>query len=340
MSNYKFIDKSLMSDGVSFLYNIEVDGVQKCFTDSDVEAILLDNKIEGLHSTNSLAFIDYNWLNYSLLSHNVNKKKDQIHNLFYTQLCEGKTFGGEYCFIPLREFDEYEKAILEIYKKFNVVDNHTSICNEVYYTSKIEGSHTTYARTVEIHDGSPISHDDYFSEKMVEGGFKATKFLNLHNNKLNEDILLQMWNILVDGCCDNEVIRGDKYRIGDVAVGRYTGIRPQLIEESISLWIDYYNSDILNDHPFIKASLLHLAYEKIHPFCDGNGRSGRLLATNYLIGQGFEKCKTIAFTKNIAASINGYYNALDLCDNSYLDCTPFIQYMMESYFMTFQDIIA
>lgn len=174
---------------------------------------------------------------------------------------------------------------------------------------------------------------------MVLGGFNATKLLNLYGNRINEDVLIKMWNTLVDGCCENEDIRGEKYRVGNVGVGKHMGLHYKYVEDAMQDWLDYYNSDILNDHPFIKAALLHFVFEYIHPFCDGNGRAGRLLMVNYLAGQGYDVCKAVSFSRSIEKNRIAYDNAFSLAENSYTDITPFIEYMMNIYADAFYDVL-
>ena len=288
-----------------------------------------------------IPIIDNSWIPYNSVSMKKNRsmRANQVRNLIFTGLTEGLD-GGEARFLPLRSIFEAEQSILDSYDKIKTVDHQIELCNEVYYTSKIEGSKTTIARTIELHNGQPVSPDSYFSEMMVKQGFEATKFLNVHGNRLDMDILLGMWNILVEGCCSNESLRGDKFRIGPVKVGNHLGFSPDKIEDAIGDWIGFYNSDVMNDHPFIKASLLHMVYEKIHPFCDGNGRSGRLLATNYLIGVGLDKCKAVAFSKQIASTINQYDSALDESENGECDYTPFVNYMMSVYDNVLYDVLV
>ena len=285
-----------------------------------------------------MEFIDYDWNSYFLLRNNKQKKQEQVSHLIGTGLYEGED-GVEFSFIPTKVMETLENRIKEEYQKIKTEDHEVALCGEVYFTSKIEGSHTTYKRTQEIHNGSPIDHDDYFSEMMVLGGFNATKYMNLRGNKLNEDILIEMWNILTDGCCDNMDIKGGKYRTGNVGVGNHMGLSPGYIGDAMNHWIDFYNSSEMNDHPFIKASLLHFAFEYIHPFCDGNGRAGRLLMINYLIGQGYDALKAVSFSRSIAKNAQDYYMVLDISDNSYTDCTPFIEYMLNIFDDAISDVL-
>ncbi len=53
-------------------------------------------------------------------------------------------------FIYLSDIAGYEDIINETYNKIQVSDYKTSVCNEVFYTMKIEGAKTTLARTYEI----------------------------------------------------------------------------------------------------------------------------------------------------------------------------------------------
>ena len=104
-----------------------------------------------------------------------------------------------------------------------VADSETVICDEIFYTTKIEGSHTTRKRTQEIHDGSKLDYADYTSEKMVQNAFQATKYLNILGNKVNQNNIWKIWNILTEDVCDNEEIKGELYRTGEVQINNVYG---------------------------------------------------------------------------------------------------------------------
>ena len=104
-----------------------------------------------------------------------------------------------------------------------VADSETVICDEIFYTTKIEGSHTTRKRTQEIHDGSKLDYADYTSEKMVQNAFQATKYINILGNKVNKNNIWKIWNILTEDVCDNEEIKGELYRTGEVQINNVYG---------------------------------------------------------------------------------------------------------------------
>lgn len=289
------------------------------------------------NNVNSLEFVDWNWQPYFTLQAFPETRQQQISLLYGTGLYEGD--GLEYSFVPTKRMEILENELYKLYTKIRVVDHSVSLCNEVFSTSKIEGANTTLLRTQQIHDGDEIDQSNFFSESMILGGFKATEYLNKQELFLTLDQVITVWNILVENACANGGIRGDRFRIGHVQVGNHVGLNPELLEEAMQCWVNYYNSSVLQDHPFIKAALLHFSFEFIHPFCDGNGRLGRLLMNNFLIKNGLEKVKGISFSHSIEKDLSGYTNSLNQGDNVYTDCTAFIEYMLAVFFDAFNDVM-
>ena len=62
-----------------------------------------------------------------------------------------------------------------------------------------------------------------------------------------------------------------KFRTVRVWVGNREGMPSEQIPSLVEDWIKKANSSLLNEKE------LHVEFEKIHPFIDGNGRMGRIL---------------------------------------------------------------
>lgn len=282
-----------------------------------------------------MEFVDWNWHSYANLRENLELKRQQEKLLWGTGLYEGED-GLEYSFVPTKNMEQLENQLFVLYQKLPSAQS--ALCLEVYNSSKIEGAKTTFQRVQQLQNSKEVNISNFFSESMVIGGFHAAEFLDSLHNQLTIESLLEVWRILTQDACDNESIKGERFRTGHVAVGSHTGLNPDLIEDAMQCWVDYYNSSSLEEHPFIKAALLHFSFEFIHPFCDGNGRIGRLLMNNFLIKEGMEKIKAVSFSRSIEKRRIMYDAALAEGDNPQTDCTYFIEYMLGIFVDAFFDV--
>lgn len=82
------------------------------------------------------------------------------------------------------------------------------------------------------------------------------------------------------------------------------------IESLIDELINYVNNS--NDHPLIKAAIIHYQLVTIHPFEDGNGRTARIISSYYLslCGYGFKNIGSLE--EYISYDIDEYYKCLQM----------------------------
>ena len=96
------------------------------------------------------------------------------------------------------------------------------------------------------------------------------------------------------------------YRSGEVI---YTPPRgKELLENLMNNLIEFLNDDKKHpSDPLIKMCIAHYQFEAIHPFRDGNGRTGRILNLLYLINKGLLSQPTLYLSKYIILNKEDYY---------------------------------
>lgn len=80
----------------------------------------------------------------------------------------------------------------------------------------------------------------------------------------------------------------------------------------------------------IGSAILHYQFEYIHPFGDGNGRVGRLLATWELYRRGFDTRHIFAVDEVLLENRPAYYRALDRTQTEAHDLTGWIEFIAET----------
>lgn len=101
----------------------------------------------------------------------------------------------------------------------------------------------------------------------------------------------------------------------------------EVIRVKMAAWEKFINEDESFD-PLIKLALLHYQFEAIHPFPDGNGRTGRILLLMYLKLTGLLSTPAIYLSEYIIQNKNAYYRCLRGVTEKE-DWERFILYMLE-----------
>ncbi|GAA3278556.1 Fic family protein [Nesterenkonia halobia] len=83
----------------------------------------------------------------------------------------------------------------------------------------------------------------------------------------------------------------------------------EVIDRKMGEWENYVNSPGAHD-PLVRMALSHYQFEAIHPFDDGNGRTGRILAILQLINEGMLSRPTLYLSRYIIAHKRQYYSLL------------------------------
>ena len=85
----------------------------------------------------------------------------------------------------------------------------------------------------------------------------------------------------------------------------------QIIREKLASLEKFINDDEYSDlDPLVKMALIHYQFEAIHPFSDGNGRTGRILNVLYLINKDLLGLPVLYLSKYIIQNKADYYQLL------------------------------
>lgn len=86
---------------------------------------------------------------------------------------------------------------------------------------------------------------------------------------------------------------------------------PEQIKSLMANLVDYINDGELSDSdPLVKMAIIHFQFESIHPFYDGNGRTGRILNIVYMITQELLELPVLYLSRHTIRNKAEYYERI------------------------------
>jgi len=119
--------------------------------------------------------------------------------------------------------------------------------------------------------------------------------------------------------------------ISNSATGKIIYTPPEgdaVIRDKLKNLEDYIHGEDDID-PLIKLALIHYQFETIHPFSDGNGRTGRIINILYLVFQGLLDLPVLYLSKFVIDRKNDYYRLLRRVTEKN-EWEPWILYMLDA----------
>jgi Fic family protein len=211
------------------------------------------------------------------------------------------------------------------------------ITNEIFYTNELEGVRSTRRQIERALQGAEARELDTSVRRFREF---ARLYLELtdkdHVYPSSPKDIRRIYDSVVAGeLPKKDLPDGKLFRAKTVQIVSsrqkviHTGITPEArIIEMLGQMLNLVSSP---DIPATYSALIsHFLFEYIHPFYDGNGRTGRYLLALYL-GEPLSQTTVLSLSKTIAENKSKYYAAFETVERplNHAEVTPFVIQMMQ-----------
>ena len=203
-----------------------------------------------------------------------------------------------------------------------------------YNSNAIEGNTLTLKETAMALEGMTIDQKplkDHLEAVGHRDAFLYVQDIAQNNTPLSESVIRNIHSLVLMNRPDD---KGVYRRIPVRIMGAYTEpVQPYMIEPKMAELISKNEGRDQSMHIIERIARFHLEFEGIHPFIDGNGRTGRLIMNLDLIRNGFPPIN-VKFTDR-----KRYYDAFDAYYKED-DAMPMIELIAEYVDARFEDYFA
>jgi len=196
-------------------------------------------------------------------------------------------------------------------------------------STAIEGNPLTLEQVRALEEGHEPAASDVRSRREVLNYFAGLRYVEKHaaTQTVQHDDLFALHRILAKGVMDQG--EAGRYRSIAVRVGSHVPPPPADVSGLMFELLDWWNTRARDLSPVLSSAILHYRFEDIHPFADGNGRTGRALALWELYRRGFDTHHIFSVDEFYWEDRPRYYAALRAVRTSGEDLSGWLEYCAE-----------
>lgn len=206
-------------------------------------------------------------------------------------------------------------------------------------STAIEGNPLTLPEVQALEAGGELPAHSERSRREVLNYFAALRHVEKRAKRMaaitHEDVL-QLHTLLARGVMDQG--EAGRYRAIQVRVGRHVPPPPEMVSGLMRELLDWWNKGSAEWSPVISAAVLHYQFEEIHPFADGNGRTGRMLGLWEMYRRGFDTHHVFSVDEFYWEDRPRYYASLAAVNQSDGDLSGWLEYTAEGLRVTLERV--
>jgi len=205
-------------------------------------------------------------------------------------------------------------------------------------STAIEGNPLTLAEVRILEEGHELPAQSDRARREVLNYFAGLRFIekNAGKKQVTHENILKLHAIIAGGVMDQG--QAGKYRTIAVGVGRFVPPPADQVSGLMREYLEWWNTQAENHSPIVSSAILHYRFEEIHPFADGNGRTGRAIALWELYRRGFDSHHIFSVDEFYWNDRARYYSALDYVRSAGGDLTEWLEYTTEGLKQTLDSV--
>lgn len=193
-------------------------------------------------------------------------------------------------------------------------------------STAIEGNPLTLEQVRALEEGRELSAVETRPKREILNYFAGLRYIVKHAKKktLRHEDIFKLHRLLAGKVMDQG--EAGRYRTIQVRVGRHYPPAAADVSGLMFELLEWWNKKAPELSPALSSSILHYQFEWIHPFADGNGRTGRALVLWELYRRGFDSHHIFSVDEYYWEDRPAYYRALDAVRDDGGDLTGWLEY--------------